>query len=135
MLIVFILMIGVWYSPTRCTELLFWEETTCITSKSTTDLRRDITTYQLIFLLFITEPGSEMSLLLVSADQFQRLSDSTSLELRRSALKVMWGKLSSCSETISLSQANQLVFANSNMSLDLWMLLIQSATIDSQRKY
>jgi len=84
--------------PPRCQEPLFSEEITFITSRSITDSRRDITTYQLTALHVSEEPRPEMSSLLDNADLFPRLLDSTSLELRRRESKVTLERLSSCSE-------------------------------------
>ena len=92
------LFLGVSSFPPRCQEPLFSEEITFITSRSTIDSRRDITTYQLTALHASEEPRPEMSSLLDNADLSQRLLDSTSSESRRRELKVTLERLSSCSE-------------------------------------
>ena len=60
----------------RWRTLLHLEEITCITSKNTTDSRRDITTYQLTWPQLSAEPELEISSLSVNADQSPRLLDS-----------------------------------------------------------
>ena len=94
------LFLGVSSFPPRCQEPLFWEEITFITSRSTIDSRRDITTYQLTVLHASEEPRPEMSSLLDNADLSQRLLDSTSSESRRRELKVTSERPSACSESI-----------------------------------
>jgi len=86
------------FSPQRWEIPLLLEEITCITSKSTTDSRRDITTYQLTALQLSAEPESETSSPSDNADHSPRPLDSTSSESRSKELKVTLERLSSCSE-------------------------------------
>merc|ERR1711935_611036 len=79
---------------------LHLEEITCITSKNTTDSRRDITTYQLTCPHVSAEPELEILSPLVNADQSPRLSDSTLSESRSKELKVTLERPLSCSELI-----------------------------------
>lgn len=90
------------FSPPRCPELWSSEEITCITSRNITDSRRDITTYQLIWLQLSEEPELVILLPLASADQSQKPSDSTSLELRKRELRVMLERPLLCSEWLVL---------------------------------
>ena len=90
--------IGVSSFPQRWETLLSWEEITCIISRSTTDSRRDITTYQLIAHQHTVEPRLETLSLSVNADQSQKLLDSMSAESRSKELKVTLERLLSCSE-------------------------------------
>ena len=71
------MIIGVSSFPIKCQEPLSLEEIISITSRSTIDSRRDITTYQLTALHASEEPRPEMLLLLDNADQSPRLLDST----------------------------------------------------------
>jgi len=84
--------------PQRWLELWFLEEITCITSRNTTDLKRDITTCQHISPQLSAEPESVISSLSVNADQSPRPSDSMLSELRSKELKVTLERLLSCSE-------------------------------------
>merc|ERR1711934_127741 len=61
----------------RWPELWSSEEITCITSRNTTDLKRDITTCQHISPQLSQEPEPETSSPSGNADHFPRLSDST----------------------------------------------------------
>jgi len=88
------------FSPPRWRTPFHLEGITCITSKNTTDLRRDITTYQLTWPQLSAEPELETSSLLVNADQSPRLLDSTSSESRSKELKVTLERPLSCSELI-----------------------------------
>ena len=93
-----ILIIGVSSFPIKCQEPLSLEEIISITSRSTIDSRRDITTYQLTAPHASEEPRPEMLLLLDNADQSPRLLDSTWSELRRRKSRVTLERHSSCSE-------------------------------------
>lgn len=70
------MILGVSSFPIKCQEPLSLEEIISITSKSTIDSRRDITTYQLTAPHASEEPRPEMLLLLDNADQSPRLLDS-----------------------------------------------------------
>ena len=92
------LTLGVSFSQQRWLELWSSEEITCITSRNTTDLKRDITTCQHIFHQLSQEPEPVISSPLVNADQSPRPWDSMLSELRSKELKVTLERLLSCSE-------------------------------------
>ena len=124
--------LGVSSFPPRWAEPSFSEEITFITSRNTTDSRRDITTYQPICLQLSQESEVEILLPLDNADQSPKPSDSTWSESRRRELKVTLERPLSCSEELSafekmqdswLTRSNQLQHFEWSHSLSLaWLL-------------
>lgn len=86
---------------TKWQEQWFWEEIICITLRNITDLKRDITIYQLTFLQPFPEQESETSWQLDNAKSSQRQFYSMSSELRKKELKETLEKLSACSEPLT----------------------------------
>ena len=103
------------FFQTKWQEQLFWEEIICTTLRNITDLKRDITIYQLIFLQLFQEQKSEISSLLDNAKSSQRQFYSMSSELRKKESKETLEKLSACSEPLTSISTKKECFFDQNI--------------------